>query len=244
MVSTSDKQQVKAELNCQEQQKQASKNTVATANSNVDTRSSMIETSFGPIRVEERGNLNTKTNVIFCLHGDGKRSSWHCWEPCMNPLAASIPDVRIIAADMPGFGESPGKGFAFRNTPCELIHELVFEKLQVKELLLLVGRSVGGKSALMFAHRFPRLVKHLVLTHPVLPPIECLGVNKRVLLTWAVDDPLGHLYAGPHGANFLKKNLKQCTLLSWYEKDFKFDWRQFYATVFVESVLKFLSSAQ
>ena len=85
-------------------------------NNIIQSRSRMIETSFGLLRVEERGNLAALTNVIFCLHGDGKGSSWKCWEPCMNPIATALPNVSIIAADMPGFGESPGKGFAFRYT--------------------------------------------------------------------------------------------------------------------------------
>lgn len=197
--------------------------------------SHFLETSFGTIHIVDHGPASSQ-NIIFCMHGDGKRSSWLCWQSCMDPLAQA--GYRMLAMDMPGYGKSTGKQHTFRSDPIPVILA-VLDLLQISTLFAVMGRSVGGKSTFMFAHACGNRVKHLIVCHPVMPPLACMQVPHRVMISWAVDDVLGHPYSGPHGMSYFKKHLKRCErCVSWYEGDFQGE-QHYYATKFVQEVLQF-----
>jgi predicted alpha/beta-fold hydrolase len=193
--------------------------------------------SFGEIHIEQQGPKDGLP--LFCMHGDGKGSSWKAYEPAMEPLAAH--GYRVIVADMPGYGQTKGNRSSYRSNAVNLIREIL-DQLNLKSVVLL-GRSVGGKSALLYANTDPKRVKKLVLTHPVIPPVNVIhSIKQPVLLTWAKDDHLGHPYAGPHGANYFVKNLSNCKLLSWKESDYSKENHQweFYSSTYCDNVTKFL----
>ncbi|HEX6391650.1 MAG TPA: alpha/beta fold hydrolase [Solirubrobacteraceae bacterium] len=94
--------------------------------------------------------------VVF-LHG--LSGCWQNWLESIPPLAA---DHRVIALDLPGFGESP--------MPAEPISVSGYARLVVElldalgiERATIVGNSMGGFVACEMAIRFPARVQRLVL---------------------------------------------------------------------------------
>lgn len=98
---------------------------------------------------------------LVLLHGLGaSRRLWHRVAPL---LAAS--DRRVLAPDLPGFGDSPpaGPGFDFAVVTDALARALRRRSRRPFDLL---GSSLGGAVALRFASEYPELVRRLVLAAP------------------------------------------------------------------------------
>ncbi len=94
--------------------------------------------------------------VIF-IHGLSGR--WQCW---LENLAAVAEHRRVIALDLPGFGESPMPGERLTITHYARVVDALCEQLGLG-LVALVGNSLGGFTAAEVAIRHPERVERLVL---------------------------------------------------------------------------------
>lgn len=95
--------------------------------------------------------------VFVLAHGLGGR--WQHWRENIPELAEH---GRVIAVDLPGFGRSgPLPGRCSIDGLADAIAELVTQ-LDLPEVVL-VGHSLGGPTAVRFAHRHPELVDAIVL---------------------------------------------------------------------------------
>ncbi len=95
--------------------------------------------------------------AIVFLHG--LSGCWQNWLESIPPLAA---DHRVIAVDLPGFGESPLPGAAISVSGyARLVAELL-DTLGVPRATI-VGNSMGGFVGCEIAIRYPALVERLVL---------------------------------------------------------------------------------
>jgi pimeloyl-ACP methyl ester carboxylesterase len=98
---------------------------------------------------------------LVLLHGLGaSRRLWHRVTPL---LAAS--GRRVLAPDLPGFGDSPaaGSGFEFAAVTEALARGL---RRRTRRPFDLLGHSLGGAVAVEFAIEYPDLVRRLVLVAP------------------------------------------------------------------------------
>jgi len=93
--------------------------------------------------------------VVF-LHG--LSGCWQNWLENIPPLAA---DHRVIALDLPGFGESPMPADAISVSATRIVAELL-DELGVNDATI-VGNSMGGFIGCEMAIRFPARVRRLVL---------------------------------------------------------------------------------
>ena len=91
------------------------------------------------------------------LHGVG--TSRAIWSRVIGPLAQGR---RVLAVDMPGFGDSPppGPGFDLAAVADRIVEGLALERFD------LVGHSLGGAVAVATAARHPEAVRRLVLVAP------------------------------------------------------------------------------
>jgi pimeloyl-ACP methyl ester carboxylesterase len=68
---------------------------------------------------------------------------------------------------MPGYGQSTGSASSFRNDGAAVL-SAIFDALHLQRVVV-VGRSVGGKTAFYIAQKDPKRVLRIVVTHPVIP---------------------------------------------------------------------------
>lgn len=95
--------------------------------------------------------------VLILLHG--MACSWQWWLECLPALGKTF---RVIAVDLPGFGNSqplsePAELAAYADVVGELADELALGEVAV------AGHSMGGLVALALTQRRPDLVSQLVL---------------------------------------------------------------------------------
>lgn len=93
---------------------------------------------------------------IILLHGWPE--TWYSWRRVMPFLAEGH---RVIAIDMPGFGDSSPAPSADKRTVAELINKLAVE-LGVENATV-VGHDMGGGPAFALAYTHPEMVGRLVL---------------------------------------------------------------------------------
>jgi pimeloyl-ACP methyl ester carboxylesterase len=93
---------------------------------------------------------------LVLVHGLG--ATRRHWESVAPQLAA---DRRVVAVDLPGFGESPrGETFSVKRATSQLT--ALIRRLGLEECCL-VGHSMGGLVVLSMAHTEPDLVGRIVL---------------------------------------------------------------------------------
>jgi pimeloyl-ACP methyl ester carboxylesterase len=98
---------------------------------------------------------------VILLHGLG--SSLHTWEPWAQTLAATH---RVISYDLPGFGlTGPDPTANYSDARSLQVLAAVMDKLALDRASL-VGHSMGGRLAWLFAARYPQRVAKLVLIAP------------------------------------------------------------------------------
>jgi pimeloyl-ACP methyl ester carboxylesterase len=99
--------------------------------------------------------------AVLMLHGFG--ASLHTWEPWAATLSK---DYRTVRLDLPGFGltEPDPTGDYSDERGMQLLATLM-DRLSIARAVL-VGHSMGGKLAWMFAAKYPDRVSKLVLIAP------------------------------------------------------------------------------
>ncbi len=99
--------------------------------------------------------------AVIMLHGLG--SSLHTWEPWAQALSAHD---RVIRFDLPGFGlTGPDPSGDYTDARSVQVLAALMDALSVKRASL-IGNSMGGKFAWMFAAAYPDRVVKLVLISP------------------------------------------------------------------------------
>jgi 2-hydroxy-6-oxonona-2,4-dienedioate hydrolase len=118
-----------------------------------ENTSKSASTPSGTIHYNEAGS----GDVVVLLHGSGPGATgWSNFGPNIAELSRSF---RVIAPDMPGWGQSDAVAYEDRDHPqalLELLDELGIEKTA------LVGNSMGGATSIKFASLYPERVTHLV----------------------------------------------------------------------------------
>lgn len=114
----------------------------------------------GPVRVVDHGGAG---RTFLCVHGlGGAALDWQVIAPALASHG------RVLALDLPGFGDSPPPPEAatlgrLQRTLDDLL------RAEVAGPAVLVGNSLGGLLALLQATTRPSSVEGLVLLSPVLP---------------------------------------------------------------------------
>jgi pimeloyl-ACP methyl ester carboxylesterase len=112
----------------------------------------------GPVFYRQTQPSRATRLPLLLLHGWGGSSRY--WRPTMAALGT---DRRVIAPDLPGFGESPPlKGPATADRLAELV--ITFADAMGLEQFDLNGHSFCANVAVHVAARYPQRVRRLVLT--------------------------------------------------------------------------------
>jgi pimeloyl-ACP methyl ester carboxylesterase len=118
-----------------------------------------IETTYGPIATAQAG----RGPMLLAVHGlGGTKASF------LPTLALMQRTHRVVAIDLPGFGDSvkplraPFDARYFAGVLCDLLDGLEIERTH------LVGNSMGGRIALELALTCPERVERLVLLSPAM----------------------------------------------------------------------------
>jgi pimeloyl-ACP methyl ester carboxylesterase len=201
-----------------------------------------LDTKFGRLEYIEAVPLDQTVigNILF-FHGDGRTCDCTDWICPLGPLAQNGFHTRSFS--MPGYGKSTGSRKDFRERGSEVISEII-TALRLKTAVI-AGYSVGGKCVLYAAASDPRITR-VVASQPVIPTVSALhSIRQPVMLTWAIDDD-GHPYAGPHGFNYIRRELGACCkrTVSWKACDTPGGHAAFYANQYVDEVVAFLSSCR
>ena len=108
-----------------------------------------------------RGSVPGGAPAVILLHGFG--SSLDTWEPWAKALSARY---RVIRFDLPGFGlTGPDPTGDYSDARTLKVIAGLMDQLGVDRAAM-VGNSLGGRIAWMFAARFPARVTRLVLISP------------------------------------------------------------------------------
>jgi pimeloyl-ACP methyl ester carboxylesterase len=99
--------------------------------------------------------------VVILLHGFG--ASLETWEPWARALSGQY---QIVRYDLPGFGlTGPDPSGDYTDARSVLILAALMDRLG-EEKADIIGNSLGGKIAWMFAAQYPKHVNKLVLISP------------------------------------------------------------------------------
>lgn len=125
-----------------------------------------------------------RATVLF-LHGIG--NSGESWQRVIQDLPS---DIRVVVIDLLGFGKSPRPGWAIYNAKTQARSVIAtFLKLNIRQPVIIVGHSLGGLVAVEVAHRYPLIVRSLVLCSP---PFYKASQQKKLLPSY--DTLLKELY--------------------------------------------------
>ena len=128
--------------------------------------------------------------TLLCIHG------WPMASATFSTLAGALPDVNIVAPDLPGFGGASDDGFehsldAYADYICEVAAALPGP-------IHLLGLSMGGKIAMYIAARKPTWLQSLILLAPSYPDATIVSPDalKSQLAAFADVDALTALVSG------------------------------------------------
>lgn len=103
-------------------------------------------------------NVDKEAPLCVCLHG------WLDNANSFLPLARALPDVQLLAIDLPGHGLSQHRSFDAHYHFLDWVDDVLqLIKLLGNQPVHLIGHSMGGMIAGVFAAAFPEYVKSLVL---------------------------------------------------------------------------------
>lgn len=118
-----------------------------------DSTSRMVSTRRWNIHVNEVG----QGEAIVLLHGSGPGATG--WSNFSQNIPALAENHRVIAVDMPGWGESDPVSWQDRDHPtalADLLDALDIDKATV------IGNSMGGGTSIRFAYEHPDRVRRVV----------------------------------------------------------------------------------
>lgn len=120
------------------------------------------------LNAEEFQAPTQQVATVILLHGIG--SSMNMWRPAAKKLPTN---VRIIALDLLGFGESPKPGWDVYSarTQADSVATTLFT-MKIVGPVVIVGHSLGSLVAIEFARRYPLMTKSLVLISPPLYKLD------------------------------------------------------------------------
>ena len=99
--------------------------------------------------------------TLLCIHG------WPMASATFSTLAGALPDVNIVAPDLPGFGGASDDGFEHSLDAYADFVTGIAERIPGD--VHLVGLSMGGKIAMYIAARQPMWLRSLILLAPSYP---------------------------------------------------------------------------
>jgi len=114
-----------------------------------------VETPSGTIHFNEAGPADAP--VIVLLHGSGAGATG--WSNFKGQLEYLSERYRVIAPDMPGWGDSAPATYEQRNHPTTVIE--ILDALGIEKAAL-VGNSMGGATSLKVTADHPERVTHLI----------------------------------------------------------------------------------
>lgn len=120
-----------------------------------ENTSRFVATRSWNIHINEAGPTDAET--ILLLHGSGPGATG--WSNFSNNLPVFAQHYRVVAADMPGWGESDPVSWKDRDHPsavAELLDALDIEKAT------LIGNSMGGGTTIRFGYEHPDRVRRLI----------------------------------------------------------------------------------
>ena len=124
-------------------------------------RSTTVLLDGQPFHIREWGPPDARP--ILFLHGFPEYSG--AWEE----LAAALPDIRAIAPDQRGYGQSWSPHGTDHYAPAALVGDMAALIRQIGAPLVVVGHDWGAAIAYGLAIRQPALVSHLVILNGVHP---------------------------------------------------------------------------
>lgn len=120
-----------------------------------DTTSRMVATRRAAVHINEAGPPDAPAVIL--LHGSGPGATG--WSNFATNIPALAQEYRVIAADMPGWGESDPVTWQDRDHPttvADLMDELGLARAH------LIGNSMGGGTAIRFGYEHPDRVDALI----------------------------------------------------------------------------------
>ena len=120
-----------------------------------DNTSRMVKTPLATIHINEAGPADAPTIVL--LHGSGPGATG--WSNFSQNIPALAERYHVIAADMPGWGDSDPVGWRERDHWTNLAQLL--DALGIQRASL-IGNSMGGGTAVRFAYEHPERVDALI----------------------------------------------------------------------------------
>lgn len=114
-----------------------------------------VDTASGRIHLNEAGPVDGEALIL--LHGSGPGATG--WTNFSNNIPVFAEKYRVIAADMPGWGESDPVTWQQRNHPkavADLMDVLGIDRAT------LIGNSMGGGTTIRFGYEYPERVNRLI----------------------------------------------------------------------------------
>jgi pimeloyl-ACP methyl ester carboxylesterase len=99
--------------------------------------------------------------TLLCIHG------WPMSSATFSSLADELPDINVVATDLPGFGGTPDDGFDHSLDAYADYVSAIAESIDGD--IHLLGLSMGGKIAMEIAARQPMWLRSLILLAPSYP---------------------------------------------------------------------------
>jgi pimeloyl-ACP methyl ester carboxylesterase len=104
------------------------------------------------IHVERHG---MGKSIVFVHGASGSSLSWYFQKEHLKRL------MEVVLIDLPGHGQSPGEGLGRIEDARDVLHGAI--KTLDLERFFLVGHSMGGAIAMLFALTYPELLEGLIL---------------------------------------------------------------------------------
>lgn len=126
---------------------------------------------------------------VVILHGlFGSSDNWgSIGKELAEPAVPGIAPLDVVLVDLREHGRSPHAGATSYPLMADDVHALI-ARLGLKDVVL-VGHSMGGKTAMAFAQRWPELLKHLVVLD--ISPKEHANNHAHIIQALRTAD-LGH----------------------------------------------------
>ena len=131
-----------------------------------ESTSRFVQTPSWRIHYNEAG----VGDPVIMLHGSGPGATG--WSNFNRNIGALAANHRVLAVDMPGWGQSDSVTFEERDhveATLQLMDTLGMEKAAF------VGNSMGGMTAMRFAIKYPDRISHLITMGPGAPGVKLFG---------------------------------------------------------------------